>query len=741
MKKYFKLLLFFLCLLFQLLFVHKIVMAKEIKYEMRGAYLCLNTINLDKEFNLIDFKNYITQSYDDFKDSGFNTIFVDISWFIDLNITGKFNDLHKGALEVIVKEGSKRSLDIHGTFSDFHLKGVEIGNLEEYLISLSDESFIKDKLDCIIKFNDMYYLDPGVHEVRDYLINVIVDIGTKYKFDGIYLDGIIYPKNIDKYTFNDSYSFNTYNEDKLSKENFRRQNVNDFVKVLGDKFKSYKSELKFGIGVNYIWRTFKDDFNGINYEGYSDYDKGAFDSLNIGKKGYVNYIVIKIDNSISEISDIESIMCWWEKKFRTHLIDVFVQGEDNILNVITATRNNSFINGFLCKSFEDVDEFRGIMTTKAVIPRFKSFDSYYSLCDFKITPKVIGNKIEFNILDEGYENTKNILVYKFPYDDLDTENGEYIKDILPSDGLRTNITLNKEDGVYAITKLNYNSIENKIICAFIVNEEFGLIEGKFTDDKPKIINSNIEFMVKSYNKNNEFKFILEKDGNEILEGDFDKNGVYTFIPDDSGIYRLNVIISNRKNKENILKSYLSFEVKDKYIVVLDAGHGGDEPGAKTQEDILEKDINLSICNYTSNLATDNEKISIRNTRINDIKIDLSDRVKLCSFLGGDIFISIHQNAFDNESANGIETYHYFKENYSKNLCNLIQKNLIDNTNAFDRGVKTSNFVVLRENIVPSVLVECGFITNKDESNNLVDDLYQKNISEAIYESIISYLSI
>lgn len=111
------------------------------------------------------------------------------------------------------------------------------------------------------------------------------------------------------------------------------------------------------------------------------------------------------------------------------------------------------------------------------------------------------------------------------------------------------------------------------------------------------------------------------------------------------------------------------------------------------------------------------------------------------FLGGDIFISIHQNAFDNENANGIETYYYFKENDSKDLCNLIQKNLIDNTDAFDRGVKTSDFVVLRENIIPSVLVECGFITNKNESNNLIDDNYQRNISEAIYRSILSYLGI
>lgn len=716
-------------------------MAKEIKYEMRGAYLNLDFIDLNGEFELSDFKNYITKSYDDFKDSGFNTIFVDISWFIDLNITDKFNDLHKNALEIIVKEGAIRSLDIHGSFSDFRLKGINIGNLEEYLVSLSDKSFIKDKMDYIIKFNDEYYLDPGVHEVRDYIIGLIVDIGTKYKFDGIYLDGIIYPKNIEKYTFNDSYSFNMYNEDKLSKDNFRRQNVNDFVKVLGDKFKSYKNELKFGIGVNYIWRTSNDDLNGINYEGYSDYDKGAFDSLNIGKMGYVNYIVIKIDNKIQEVSDIENIISWWEKKFRTHLIDVFVQGEDNILDVIRTVRNNNFINGFVYRNVERINDIRVLMPTKAIVPRFKSFDSYYTLCDFKVTSKLKGNKIEFNILDEGYENTKNILVYKFPYDDLDIENGNYIKDILPSDGRSTIITLNKEDGVYAITKLNYNSVENRIICAFIVNEEFGLIEERFSDDKPKIINSDIEFVAKSYNKNNEFKFVLEKDGDKVLERDFDKEGVYKFIPDDSGIYRLNIIISNSKDRENVLKSYLSFEVKDKYIVVLDAGHGGNEPGAKTGEDILEKDINLSICKYATELLSNNDKVSVINTRINDIKIDLSDRVKLCSFLGGDIFISIHQNAFDNETANGIESYHYFKENDSKGLCNLIQKNLIDNTGAFDRGIKTSNFVVLRENIVPSVLVECGFITNKNESKNLIDDVYQKNISEAICKSIVSYFEI
>src|SRR5699024_5687683 len=135
---------------------------------------------------------------------------------------------------------------------------------------------------------------------------------------------------INRYVFNDSYSYAKYNEDKLSKDSWRRQNMNDFMKILGEKFKSYKNELKFGVGVNYIWRTIHNDSNGLNYDGYSDYDRGSFDSLNISKMGYVNYIVVKIDDSIVEEDNIKDIISWWEKKLRIHLVDVFVQGNKNI---------------------------------------------------------------------------------------------------------------------------------------------------------------------------------------------------------------------------------------------------------------------------------------------------------------------------------------------------------------------------------------------------------------------------
>lgn len=706
---------------------------------MRGAFLNLDQFNFNlKDFDLNKFKNYIIDSYDDFKKNGFNTVFIDLSKLIDLHITEKFNDREKGILDFIVKEGFNRYLDIHATFSDFSLKDIKNENIEAYLTSLPDKSFIKNNREWIVKFNDSYYLDPGIHEVRDYFINLIVELSKN--FDGVYLDGIIYPENINKYIFNDSYSYEKYNEDKLSKDSWRRQNVNDFVKILGEKFKSYRNELKFGMGVNYIWRTKEDDSNGINYDGYSDYDKGCFDSLNISKMEYVNYIVVKINDSISEVEDIKNIISWWEKRLRIHLVDIFVQGNKNISNVLSSVRDNFFIGGFLIKDFENYNEIHNLLNERALIPRFKSFDSYYSDSNINVTLKNIDKNLEFNILDDCSENTKGYVIYKFPYDDLDFGNIKYIEDILPSKGKITKLNIRRDNGIYAVTKLNYNSIESNIFSIFVVNDDFGIIEERILNYKPKVVNEKIEFKVDNYEKN-DIKFLVEKDGEFLLERDFSSDGSYSFVPEKEGIYKLNIIISKGKNRDKTLRSHLNFKVKNNYIVVLDAGHGGEELGAKSPNGFLEKNINLSICNHINNFFKNIDKVDIKNTRVNDIKIDLSDRVKLCSFLGGDAFVSIHQNAFDNEKVNGIESYYYFKENYSKELSEVIHKNLIQETNAFDRGIKNSNFVVLRENIVPCVLIECGFITNNDEFNKLLDDKYQKSISLAIFKGINLFFNI
>ncbi len=743
LKKILELLLLFLCVSIYTMFCSQSVLCKEIKYEMRGIHLNLNDFDfVSSEFSVEEFKNYIVNSYDLAKENGFNTIFVDMSGFIDLYTTEKFNEKHENLVSYIVKEGFKRCLDIHACFSDFSLKDLgDENNIEMYLASLPEGAFIKDNIEWIVKFDDRYYLDLGIREVRDHFINLIVDLSNKFKFDGVYLDNIGYPENINKYVFNDSYGYVNYNEDKLSKEVWRRQNVNDFLKILGEKFKSYKNELKFGVGANYIWRTIEDDVNGINYKGYSDYDKGSFDSLNIGKMNYVNYMVIKIGDDIKNKDDIEDIVCWWEKKFRTYSVDVFIQGDENIRDVIEKVRENFFVNGFMVKNYDNIHSIADLLYKKSMIPRYKSFDSYYTVSDIHIVPKLRGEDLEFSILNDGFENTKGFVVYKFPYDNLDLTDGDYIDSIIPSQGKLTKLNFKKSDGVYAITKFNYNSIESMVNSVFIVGDDIGLVEGKLLPNKVKVVNEEVEINLSSSIKGNEFKFSVEKDGEILIHNEFSSEVTFKFVPEKSGIYRINISVVNKDNNSNVVNSYLNIEVKDYYDVVLDAGHGGDEYGARTQDGVLEKDINLSICNHVTNLFKDVKKINVKNVRVNDIKIDLSDRVKICSFLGGDIFLSIHQNAFDNESVNGVETYYYIKESFSRRLSEIVQNNLVSETNAFDRGIKNSNFVVLRENIVPSILIECGFITNIHELDNLIEEEYQKSISKGIFNAVNRFLEL
>lgn len=749
MKNFKKLFLFFLSCIFITILYSEKVLGKEIKYEIRGSIISLEQFDLKS--NVLDiegFKRYIMDNFNIIKDNEFNTVFIDLSKFIDLHITENFNEKHKEMLKFLVSESRKRCLEIHASFCDFSLKDVENNNLKAYITNLSKDSFIKDNIDWIIRFNDNFYLDPGVHEVRDYFIDKISSIANEFFFDGVYLHSMIYPENINKYTFNDFKSFDIYNEDKLPRDEFRRQNVNDFVKILGEKFKSYKSELKFGIGVNYIWRNIKDDLNGIDFYGYSDYDHGCFDTLNIAKSGYINYIIPKIKENIKSDKDINEILDWWNKKLRSYTVDIFIEGYNNIEKIIKNIRGNDNINGFLVNQLDELkesklwSEFAGeFLSHKALTPRFKSYDSYYTFLDIEVKPKVLNKELEFIITDSGFENTKCFIVYKFPYDDLDCENGEFIQEIFPSQGEITNIKVNRDEGVYAITKLNYNSIESKIKSVIIYSNKHGLIEESLNYDRTKVVDDEVEFFINDNNHNNEFKLLVERNGEYVTETEFNDDSKFTWICDKPGIYKVNVIIRSKENINDKVESYLSFEVKNDYVVFLDPGHGGIEYGAKSNDGVLEKDINLNISRYLSEIIDNKEKISYITSRVNDITMDLSHRVSLCAFLGGDLFVSIHQNAFDNDKVHGIETYYYTKENKSKEICELVQNSLIERTSAFDRGIKNSNFVVLRENTVPSILIECGFITNEKEKEKISNSDYQREIAESILESIYNYLEI
>lgn len=181
----------------------------------------------------------------------------------------------------------------------------------------------------------------------------------------------------------------------------------------------------------------------------------------------------------------------------------------------------------------------------------------------------------------------------------------------------------------------------------------------------------------------------------------------------------------------------NIQTRGYYKVFVDAGHGGSDPGA-LGFGYRESDINLQIAKKVEAKLKD-KGIDVKMTRTTDTYYSLSERAKMANDYAADAFISIHQNSADVESGNGVETYYNRNREEDKPLSNDIQKNIIKQTSAKDRGVKNAGFVVLKETNMTAALAECGFISNKEEANKISNSTYQDKIATGIADGIEKYL--
>lgn len=179
---------------------------------------------------------------------------------------------------------------------------------------------------------------------------------------------------------------------------------------------------------------------------------------------------------------------------------------------------------------------------------------------------------------------------------------------------------------------------------------------------------------------------------------------------------------------------------DKKVIVLDAGHGGEDPGT-LWESTYEKNINLEITTKLEKILQ-RKGYSVIMTRNNDTAVSLESRIQLAENSRADVFVSIHQNALENDTVtNGIEVY--CNENSNQNssaLAFAVQRAVIQATGATDLGADSfSNFYVVRENSVPACLIETGFLTSSMERSLLLSEEYQQKIASGIADGIHEYL--
>ncbi|WP_034869588.1 cell wall-binding repeat-containing protein [Clostridium lundense] len=180
-------------------------------------------------------------------------------------------------------------------------------------------------------------------------------------------------------------------------------------------------------------------------------------------------------------------------------------------------------------------------------------------------------------------------------------------------------------------------------------------------------------------------------------------------------------------------------------VCIDPGHGGYDSGAVGPNGVLEKNVNLAIALKTGKILKANG-IEIVYTRTNDnvpwpanVLQDLQMRCDIANNANVDYFVCIHANSAGT-SANGSETYYSSGSVKGQKLAESIQKEIINATGLFNRGVKTENFYVLNHTDAPAVLVETAFISNPNEEKLLNSDSFQNTMAQAIARGVINFVS-
>lgn len=184
--------------------------------------------------------------------------------------------------------------------------------------------------------------------------------------------------------------------------------------------------------------------------------------------------------------------------------------------------------------------------------------------------------------------------------------------------------------------------------------------------------------------------------------------------------------------------------RDKYpvIVVIDAGHGGNDVGA-VENGIYEKDIDLAICNRLK-YYLDNEVFKTYYTRTNDSFPTVEERADFVNELKPDLFISVHSNWYENSAVSGTSVLYNTKDTSafsSQWLAGILAKYVSDSASTYNRGVVAGNDIhIVRTSVVPVALIETGFMSNPSDFSILCSEEGQDKIAKGIHTGIVQALS-
>jgi N-acetylmuramoyl-L-alanine amidase len=178
------------------------------------------------------------------------------------------------------------------------------------------------------------------------------------------------------------------------------------------------------------------------------------------------------------------------------------------------------------------------------------------------------------------------------------------------------------------------------------------------------------------------------------------------------------------------------------VVVIDAGHGGEDPGALGCLGSVEKDITLAVARSVALQSVRYPNLYVVLTRVNDEYVELADRIARARQVHAAVYVSLHANSAPDATARGIETYvaeGAHDADGSQRLASALQSGVVKVTGTKDRGVRTASLYTRRATM-PAALVEMGFLTEKQDTRALEDPAVQARIASAILEAVSDFVA-
>ncbi len=257
-------------------------------------------------------------------------------------------------LEFVIEEAHKRGMELHAWLNPYR---AEINRAKK---ASAPNQVSQIHPEWCIGYGRRTYLDPGIPEVREYILSIVKDIITRYNVDGIHFDDYFYPYKVNGEEFNDERSYKMFGKEFPNKADWRRDNVNQIVKMLHETITAHDTKLKFGISPFGIWRNKREHPLGSETNGMTNYHGLYADVRYWLEQSWVDYVIPQLYWPIGDtVADFSTLVDWWnENAFDRHVyigIGLFNSGpkakktlwreRDQIERQITYLRSKANIRG------------------------------------------------------------------------------------------------------------------------------------------------------------------------------------------------------------------------------------------------------------------------------------------------------------------------------------------------------------------------------------------------------------